>query len=365
MQNDKNILFDRLIKGLEIAFVGEVNAGKSSTINAVCGEKVAEVSVTTGSTPISNSYDLPTLSKAIRIVDTPGLRAPGSDVGLYRGADLAVYFVNSACGWTSNNKKDLFLLREIYNSRIIIVVSKIDTIYPRDDWLKIKNQIERDLGSQKILGISSIPGRLVGIEELKESISRVLEDSQKAFLFNLILRRKYRDCESVIRETMLKVTSLAASGLPIHEVSKFDEEIILMIRKIILTCTHNDNFSRDDFEDAEVKARKFYNKFHKEFGWKFTVVKWGPGVAKMAGTISGSVISLGFGTAGAYAAGVLLQTICYVVCVGMIGFRAKKLYGDNVNVSIDELNNFAKQMVDGIISKENIEIFIRQFTAEI
>jgi GTPase Era involved in 16S rRNA processing len=116
----------------------------------------------------------------------------------------------------------------IYGSHIVIAISKVDTVFPKDDWLKIQNQIERDLGSSapKVLGICSLPGHETGIEELKDAISRGLEDSQKAFLFNLILRSKSKDCASIIRETMLKVAFLAASGIPIHEIPKFDEEII-------------------------------------------------------------------------------------------------------------------------------------------
>jgi GTPase len=360
-------LIKKLREGLKIAFVGEVNSGKSSTVNAIRGEEVAEVSIITGSTVTDDPYEVPTLSKAVKIIDTPGLRAPGTDVSFYRGADLVVYFVNAASGWTASNKTDFFILKQIYASHIVIAISKIDTVPPREDWLKIKHQIERDLGhsSPKILGICSLVAQEIGIEELKDAIARGLEDSQKAFLFNLILRSKSKDCASVIRETMIKVTSLAASGIPIHEIPKFDEEIIQMIHKIILACKSISNLTKEDIEDAELKAKNFYSEFHQEFGWKFEFIKWGTGISKLVAGFSGTTVSLGFGTAAGYAAGVVLQTLCYVICAGMIGYRAKKLYVDNVRVSIHELENFAKKMVKGLISKRNLENFIRRFTTEI
>lgn len=373
MQNFRNTestkqLINKLRQGLQIAFVGEVNSGKSSTVNAIRGEEVAEVSIITGSTVNNDPYEVPTLSKAVKIIDTPGLRAPGTDVSFYRGADLVVYFVNAASGWTANNKTDFWLLKQTYGSHIVIAISKIDTVRPRrEDWLKIKHQIEIDLGHSypKVLGICSLPAQEIGIEKLKDAIARGLEDSQKAFLFNLILRSKSKDCSSVIRETMIKVTSLAASGIPIHEIPKFDEEVIEMIQKIIIACKCISRFTQEDIEDAELRAKNFYSEFHQEYGWKFEFIKWGTGILKVGAGVAGSTVSLGFGTAGGYAAGVVIQTLCYVICAGMIGFRAKKLYVDNVRVSINDLENIAKKMVKGIISERNLENFIRRFTTEI
>jgi len=118
-------------------------------------------------------------------------------------------------------------------------------------------------------------------------------------------------------------------------------------------------------EDAELKSKNFYSEFHQEFGWKFEFIKWGTGISKLVAGFSGTTVSLGFGTAAGYAAGVVLQTLCYVICAGMIGYRAKKLYVDNVRVSIDDLENFAKKMVKGLIFERNVENFIRRFTTEI
>ncbi|OCQ96694.1 hypothetical protein AMR42_02685 [Limnothrix sp. PR1529] len=372
MQNFKTTestkqLVGKLKEGLKIAFIGEVNTGKSSTINAITGEEIAIVSIVTGSTVTNDEYEAPTLSKAIRLIDTPGLRAPGVDAALYRGADFIIYFVNASAGWTASAKTDFFLLKEIYGSHIAIAISKVDTVVPADDWLKIRDQIKRDLGSlsPNIIGICSLPGKEIGIEELKEEISKGLEDSQKAFLFNLILRSKSKDCDSIIRETMFKVASLAASGIPIHEIPKFDEEIIQMIQKIILACQAITNLSQDDLEDSELRAKNFYSEFHQELGWKFDFVKWGSGVLKAAGGLAGTVIVPGFGTATGYGVGISMQVVCYLACAYMIGLRAKKLYSDNSRVPLNELESLAKKMVKGLISEKNVENFIRRFTTEL
>ena len=63
----------------ELAFAGRSNAGKSSALNALCGQKqLARVSKTPGRTQLLNFFELPT---AGRLVDLPGYgfaRAPGS-----------------------------------------------------------------------------------------------------------------------------------------------------------------------------------------------------------------------------------------------------------------------------------------------
>ncbi|MGC6403909.1 MAG: ribosome biogenesis GTP-binding protein YihA/YsxC [Candidatus Comchoanobacterales bacterium] len=55
--------------GAEIAFVGRSNAGKSSTLNALCGHKIARTSKTPGRTQAINVF---TVSENQRLIDLPG-----------------------------------------------------------------------------------------------------------------------------------------------------------------------------------------------------------------------------------------------------------------------------------------------------
>ena len=57
-------------QGIEIAFAGRSNAGKSSTINQLCGQKqLARTSKTPGRTQVINFF---TLNKTAMLVDLPG-----------------------------------------------------------------------------------------------------------------------------------------------------------------------------------------------------------------------------------------------------------------------------------------------------
>ena len=56
-------------EGIEIAFVGRSNAGKSSALNAIMGRKIARTSKTPGQTQLINLFSLGTNQ---RVVDLPG-----------------------------------------------------------------------------------------------------------------------------------------------------------------------------------------------------------------------------------------------------------------------------------------------------
>lgn len=53
----------------EVAVVGRSNAGKSSFINAVCGQKIAKVSATPGKTRLLNFFEV---DERLYLVDMPG-----------------------------------------------------------------------------------------------------------------------------------------------------------------------------------------------------------------------------------------------------------------------------------------------------
>lgn len=55
--------------GVEVAFVGRSNAGKSSAINAIMGKKIARTSKTPGQTQLINLFRL---DDTRRVVDLPG-----------------------------------------------------------------------------------------------------------------------------------------------------------------------------------------------------------------------------------------------------------------------------------------------------
>ena len=59
---------------IHIAVIGPVNSGKSTLVNALCGQEVSLVSPVAGTTtdPVRKAVELPGIGPSI-IIDTPGL----------------------------------------------------------------------------------------------------------------------------------------------------------------------------------------------------------------------------------------------------------------------------------------------------
>lgn len=106
---------------LHIAFFGCRNAGKSSLINAVTGQKLAIVSDIKGTTtdPVEKAMELLPLGP-VRIIDTPGIDDHG-ELGSLRvkkalqvldKTDLAVLVVDGTAGQTEKDQELLELFRK-------------------------------------------------------------------------------------------------------------------------------------------------------------------------------------------------------------------------------------------------------------
>lgn len=119
---------DQLDQAILIAMIGDVNAGKSSTINRLMGESVAEVGAKPGETVAIKKY---VYKENIVFVDTPGLddivqEHSAETLKFYKEADIILFFLNAA--GTVLSETELASLKKIskVNQDIVIVLNKID-----------------------------------------------------------------------------------------------------------------------------------------------------------------------------------------------------------------------------------------------
>ncbi len=179
-----------------IGFFGVRNAGKSSLVNAVCGQDVAVVSDVAGTTtdPVRKSMELLPLGP-VTIVDTPGFDDEGS-LGESRvqrtravldGIHVAVLVVDGTRGVLPADQELASLFRE-KGVAFVVALSKADLL--GDDALladgdaplhdgdaQLSNgdvgvaEVASKLGAHASLAVSSQSG--VGIHELKELLAHV------------------------------------------------------------------------------------------------------------------------------------------------------------------------------------------------
>ena len=155
---------------VHIGFFGKRNAGKSSVLNAVCGQKLAVVSDVLGTTtdPVLKSMELKPLGPVV-MVDTPGIDDSGKlgelrvqkALSVLDSVDIAV-LVTVAGSELDSFEKQLISAFESKNIKYIIAYNKLDLL----------GQKSFDIKPNEIY-ISAKSGQ--GIFELKELIAHKLD----------------------------------------------------------------------------------------------------------------------------------------------------------------------------------------------
>jgi len=138
---------DRPVK---IAIIGRPNVGKSSLVNAICGNRRVIVSDIAGTT--RDAIDVPVMVEdhAYTMIDTAGLRARGkqdTSVEVFSAmrtkkcidrADICILMVDGNDGVTSQDKKISSLIIEAEKPAVIIVnkLDMIERLQPPKGWMK-------------------------------------------------------------------------------------------------------------------------------------------------------------------------------------------------------------------------------------
>lgn len=167
---------------VHIGIFGRRNAGKSSLINAITGQKLAVVSDIRGTTtdPVKKAMELLPLGPVV-MIDTPGLDDTG-ELGeervkkarqILRQTDLALLVV--AADSAEDLEVERELLDEVRRRQIpfLVVVNKCDLLENADE-KAMENRVAEALRleSDNILTVSSDSG--TGIRQLKEAIGHLL-----------------------------------------------------------------------------------------------------------------------------------------------------------------------------------------------
>ena len=170
-----------------IAFFGCRNAGKSSLLNAVTGQKFAIVSNVPGTTtdPVYKSMELLPAGPVV-VIDTPGLDDVGElgelriekAKGVLRKTDLAILVVDSAKGFAPADESILALIEE-RKIPVIKVYNKSDIskeeVSAETKARKVGSSLTSDTANSVSLSVSAVTGD--GIFELKETIAKLLNES--------------------------------------------------------------------------------------------------------------------------------------------------------------------------------------------
>ena len=212
-----------------VAIVGRPNAGKSTLINALVGEKVSIV------TPVPQTTRNRILGIANRpgaqivFMDTPGIHKPLSRLNqqmmiFVRQAleerDLAILIVDASAKFGKGDEFALQLLKE-YAPRSILALNKIDLIHkPR--LLPLIDQYSKLHDFEEIFPISALDGD--GLEELLQAVIRLLPEGPQYFPPEIYTDQPERFLASeIIRERVIRHTQQELPHVTAVFIEKFEE----------------------------------------------------------------------------------------------------------------------------------------------
>jgi len=195
-----------------VVIIGRPNAGKSTLLNRLVGQKVSITSQRAQTTRyrILGIHNTP--QAQIIYVDTPGLHRGESDKQLSRlmnrearvsleGVD-AVVLVMTADGWTERDEPALELARQA-NCPVILAINKVDRLKVRERLLPLMEAMQQRFAFAEIVPLSAQDGDNVPV--LEKILLRLLPEHPAYFDAEQITDRSDRfQAAEFVREQVFR-----------------------------------------------------------------------------------------------------------------------------------------------------------------
>lgn len=226
-----------------VTIAGRTNAGKSSLLNAIVGEKIASVSskpqtTRTRITGIRNIDDV-----QLVFFDTPGLHKPVNKLSEHMlntvresVSDIdAVVFVQDCT--KRINEQELNLLRSLESSKmpVILVINKIDLLKNKEELGAYIADISSKIDFQAVIPVSVAENN--GVDIVIDEIMNLAEDSVHYFPDDMITDQPEKVLAAeMIREKLLELLKDEVPhgiAVGVEQMSERDDKDILDISAVI------------------------------------------------------------------------------------------------------------------------------------
>lgn len=226
-----------------VAVMGRPNAGKSTLVNTIVGEKVAIVSWKPQTTrdKIMGIYNEPNYQ--IIFLDTPGLHTPKNNLGKYMmksassaldGVDCIIYVIDCEKGYNDRDKLNIVAYLNAGN-KVIAAVNKVDHVTP-EKVFEILTELNKLQNLTAAVPISALRGK--NIEPLKGEIKKLLTDHIKYYPEDQYTDKNMRFMAAeIIREKTLRLLDKEVPygiGVDISEYVYLEDKKIIEINADII-----------------------------------------------------------------------------------------------------------------------------------
>ena len=177
-----------------VSILGRPNAGKSTLLNALVGQKVAIVADKPQTTRTAIQGVLTTPDAQIVFIDTPGIHK--SDTAINKRMmdavrasleerDMFIYLVDVTKPFGSGDEKALSILRRSKSNEaevmppVIIALNKIDALPAKHEMLALLEEYQKRYNFEAYLPISAVTGE--GLDQLRDEVMRLLPEGPEYF----------------------------------------------------------------------------------------------------------------------------------------------------------------------------------------
>ena len=185
-----------------VSILGRPNAGKSTLLNALVGQKVAIVADKPQTTRTAIQGVLTTPEAQIVFIDTPGIHKSDSAINKrmmdavrasLEERDLFIYLVDVTKPFGNGDEKALSILRRNRDVRVpaasvpqidkqppvIIALNKIDALPAKHEMLPLLEEYQKRYNFESYLPISAATGE--GLDRLRDEVLRLMPEGPQYF----------------------------------------------------------------------------------------------------------------------------------------------------------------------------------------
>ena len=214
-----------------VAFIGRPNAGKSTLLNQLVGQKIAAVSDKPQTTRFRIQGVITKPEGQIVLVDTPGVHKPGYEMNrrmmatvqdALMGVDL-VCLIRDASVSTGNGDKFVLELIQRAKKPALLLLNKIDKLKDKTALLPLLEWYRNEYDWAELIPISALRGNVVDV--LPPQMIKHLPAGEPLFGEDDFTDQSVRTMVAeIVREKILQTTQDEIPYVTAVVVEKWDEE---------------------------------------------------------------------------------------------------------------------------------------------